>query len=88
MNKRITPYWCLAGLWCAAGAAVVGGLVAYVTSWPIGAIAGTLMGLVMALGLSPSPGASAEGDEELDLSERIRRSLIYSGVKGNRYHTE
>jgi len=43
---------------------------------------------VLALGLASDSVAHIDKDEDLDLSERLRRSLVYSIVKGNRYHTE
>ena len=81
-------YWCLCGLWCSVGAAAMGALLAYLTNWPIGAVAGTITGIVLALGLSSNRAACTGNDEDLDLSERLRKSLVYSTVKGNRYHTE
>lgn len=82
-------YWGLCGLWCAAGAITIGGLLTYLTIWPIGAMAGVAMGLVLALGLS-SKGAAhgAAGDDEVDLSERLRESPVYSDVPGNRFCSE
>jgi len=88
MKKNRTWYWCLCGLWCSAGAVAMGALLAYLTNWPIGAVAGTITGVVLALGLASDSVAHIDKDEDLDLSERLRRSLVYSIVKGNRYHTE
>jgi hypothetical protein len=66
----------------------MGGLLAYLTNWPIGAVAGTMTGVVLAFGLSSHGVVHTGDDEDLDLSERLRKSLVYSTVKGNRYHTE
>jgi hypothetical protein len=88
MKSRGIAYWCLCGLWCSAGAFAVGVLLAYLTNWPIGAVTGTITGVVLAFGLLSKSAAETDNDEELDLSERLRKSLVYSRVRGNRYHTE
>lgn len=88
MKSNRTWYWCLCALWCAAGALAVGALLTYLTNWPIGAITGTITSVVLALGLVSDSAAHIDKDEDLDLSERLRRNLVYSTVKGNRYHTE
>jgi hypothetical protein len=66
----------------------MGALLAYLTNWPIGAVVGAMTGVVLAFGLSSHGAAAAHNDEDLDLSERLRKSLVYSIVKGNRYHAE
>jgi len=88
VKSNRTWYWCICGLWCAAGALAVGALLTYLTNWPIGAFTGTITGIVLAFGLTSDSAAHIDNDEDLDLSERLRRSLVYSTVKGNRYHTE
>ena len=88
VKSNRTWYWCLCGLWCATGGLAVGALLTYLMNWPIGAFTGTITGVVLAFGLASDTAAHIENDEELELSERLRRSLVYSTVKGNRYHTE
>ena len=81
-------YWCLGGLWCSAGAVAMGALLAHLTNWPIGAVAGAMTGVVLAFGLSSNGAARTGNDEELDLSERLRDSPVYSDVPGNRFYAE
>ena len=81
-------YWCLCGLWCSVGAVAIGALLTYVTNWPIGVVAGTMTGVVLALGLSSNGAAHTGNDEELDVSERLRDSPVYSNVPGNRFYAE
>jgi hypothetical protein len=66
-------YWCLCGIWCTAGALAVGGFLTYLTSWPIGTVAGTVGGCVR-LWLCTASNADTCGDEDYDLSERLRDS--------------
>ena len=88
MKTRGIVYWGLCTLWCFAGALAVGALLTHLTSWPIGAVTGTITGVVLAFGLFSKSAADTGNDEDLDLSERLRKSLVYSRVRGNRYHTE
>ena len=88
MKKNRTWYWCLCGLWCAAGALAVGALLTYLTNWPIGAFTGTITGVVLAFGLASDSAAHIDNDEDLDLSERLRDSPVYSDVPGNRFYAE
>jgi len=88
MKKNRTWYWCLCGLWCSAGAVAMGALLAYLTNWPIGAVAGTMTGVVLAFGLSSQGAAHTGNDEDLDLSARLRDSPVYSDVPGNRFYAE
>ena len=77
------------GLWCAGGGVVVGALLAYLTNWEIGAIAGIVMGVVLAVGVRPRCATiHAGGDEQPDLAARLRKSVVYSTIKGNRFHSE
>ena len=48
MKSDNTLHWWLCGLWCAGGALGMGALLTYLTSWAIGAVAGTVMGVVLA----------------------------------------
>ena len=77
------------GLWCAGGGVAVGALLAYLTNWQFGAVAGIVMGVVLAVGLLPNRATNQAGTEdEADLSERLRDSPVYSDVPGNRFFTE
>lgn len=87
-DDRLLRGWVF-GLWCAGGGVVVGALLAYLTSWQIGAVAGPVMGVVLAAALLPSRATTQEGtDEEAHLSERLRDSPVYSDVPGNRFFAE
>jgi len=66
----------------------MGALLAYLTNWPIGAVAGAMTGVVLAFGLSSHEAAHTGNDEDLDLSERLRDSPVYSDVPGNRFYAE
>jgi hypothetical protein len=88
MKSRGIAYWCLCGLWCAAGALAVGALLTYLTNWPIGAIAGIVMGAVVAFGLARQGAADNRIEQDHDLSERLRDSPVYSDVIGNRFYAE
>jgi hypothetical protein len=66
----------------------VGALLAYLTNWPIGAVAGSVMGLVVAFGLVRQGATESPGEQDFDLSERLRDSPVYSDVIGNRFHAE
>lgn len=87
-NHRSLRGWVF-GLWCASGSVAVGALLAYLTNWQTGAVAGVVMGFVLAVGLLPSRATMCtEPDEEPDLSMRLRKSVVYSTIKGNRFHSE
>ena len=81
-------YWCLGGLWCSAGAVAVGALLTYLTNWPIGAVAGTVVGVVLAFGLARQGASDTRREEDHDPSERLRDSPVYSDVPGNRFYAE
>ena len=81
-------YWCLCGLWCSAGAVAMGALLTYLTNWPIGAVAGIVLGVVLAFGLVRQGAPDTRGEEDPDLSERLRDSPVYSDVPGNRFYAE
>jgi hypothetical protein len=67
----------------------MGAMLAYLTNCEIGAVTGIVMGVVLAVGLLPSRATTQAGiDDEADLSERLRKSLVYSTLKGKRYHTD
>jgi hypothetical protein len=67
----------------------MGALLAYLTNWEIGTLSGLAVAVVLAVGLVPSRATTQAGtDDEADLSERLRKSLVYSTLKGNRYHTD
>ena len=77
------------GLWCAGGSVAVGALLAYLTNWEIGAVAGIVMGVVLAVGVLPNRATTQAGtDDEADLSDRLRDSPVYSDVPGNRFFAE
>ncbi len=81
--------WLRSGLWVVGGAFAIGAMLAFLTNWEIGAVTGIVMGVVLAVGLLPSRATTQAGtDEEADLSERLRKSLVYSTLEGNRYHTD
>jgi hypothetical protein len=87
-DDRSLPGWVF-GLWCAGGGVAVGALLAYLTNWEIGAVTGVVMGVVLAAGVLPSHATMhTEADEEPDLSMRLRKSVVYSTIKGNRFHSE
>jgi hypothetical protein len=77
------------GLWCAGSGVVVGALLAYLTNWEFGAVAGVVMGVVLAVGVLPNRATTQAGtDDEADLSDRLRDSPVYSDVPGNRFFAE
>ena len=77
------------GLWCAGGSVAVGALLSYLTNWEIGAVTGVVMGVVLAVGVLPSRATIHTGrDEEPDLAARLRKSVVFSTIKGNRFHSE
>ena len=81
--------WLRSGLWVVGGAFAMGALLAYLTNWEIGTLSGLAVAVVLAVGLVPSRATTQAGtDDEADLSERLRKSLVYSTLKGNRYHTD
>jgi hypothetical protein len=88
MKSRGIVYRCLCGLWGSAAALAVGALLAYLTNWPIGAISGTAMGVVVAFGLVRQGATDNRIEEDHDLSERLRDSPVYSDVIGNRFYAE
>lgn len=77
------------GLWCAGGGVAVGALLAYLMNWEFGAVAGVVMGVVLAVGVLPNRATTQAGtDDEADLSDRLRDSPVYSDVPGNRFFAE
>jgi hypothetical protein len=87
-DDRLLRGWVF-GFWSAGGGVAVGALLAYLTSWQIGAVTGLVMGVVLAAGLLPSRATTEAGtDEEADLSDRLRDSPVYSDVPGNRFFAE
>lgn len=70
------------GLWCVSGGFAVGALFAYLTNWQIGAVAGFVMGVVLAHTWS-SPGGELEQPDEEDLADELRTGLKYSKHPGN-----
>lgn len=70
------------GLWCAGGGVAVGALLAYLTNWQMGAVAGIVMGVVLAYTWS-SPGGELEQPDEEDFADELRTGLRYSKHPGN-----
>jgi membrane protein implicated in regulation of membrane protease activity len=87
-DDRLLRGWVF-GLWCASGGVAVGALLAYLTNWQIGAVTGLVMGVVLAVGVMPSRATIHTGrDEEPDLAARLQKSVVFSTIKGNRFHSE
>ena len=83
-NTRILRFW-LYRLWCAAGALAVGILLAYLTNWVLGLLSGLVV-LVVLWSVFVSRDVSYSDEEEGDLANRLRTSLVYKNLKGNRFH--
>jgi hypothetical protein len=80
-NDRSLRGWVF-GPWCAGGGVAVGALLTYLTNWQIGAVAGVVMGVVLAY-TSSSPGAKFPEPDDEDFADELRTGLTYSKHPGN-----
>lgn len=84
-GRRWHRYLC--GLWCAAGAAAVGGLLTYLTNGSLGILSGLAMAGVMSRVLRGSDGWSPKC-EDLDFADELRTGLMYCNHPGNILNTD
>ncbi len=80
-DDRLLRGWVF-GLWCVSGGFAVGAVLAYLTNWQMGAVAGLVMGVVLAHTWS-SPGVELEQPDEEDFADELRTGLRYSMHPGN-----
>lgn len=80
-------HWAWYALWCLACAAGVGGLLAYLTSWPLGILSGVVTACFILLTLLSDDRPGPELDDE-DLAAELLTGVKYSNHPGNIFKTD